>query len=260
MSTPRAQVVIPAFGADHLTDTVVGDLVRDPGDEPIVVVDNRGDYMLATDDPRVSVHRPGENLKWLGTVNWALDNATAAGVDICLVLNNDTRLSRGYVAAVIRTFTDRDDVGVAAAVYDDFWLHMRATTVPEDAEAYVPVAAYRDVPFCDGTGIAFSVAAAKAVGRLDAVAFPEHGYGADLDYAIRAHRAGYRCVVTEGAYLSHLRRGTMDAIPEETGERHRHEILTGLDGLYGPDWRPLVGLGPGAFPPFNTGSGESWYA
>ncbi|MHA3702982.1 glycosyltransferase [Jatrophihabitans sp. YIM 134969] len=257
---PRAQVVVPAFGQDHLTDTVVADLLRDGGDEPVVVVDNRGDYTPAVSDPRLTVHRPGVNLKWIGTVNWALDTAEASGTDVVVVLNNDTRLSRGYLAALLRTFEDQDDVAVAAGVYDDFWLHERATVIPASADAYVPVAAYRDVPFCDGTGIAFSVTAAKAIGRLDTVAFPEHGYGADLDYAIRAHRAGYRCVVTESAYLSHLRRGTMDGIAEETGERHRHEILTGLDGLYGPDWRPLVGLGPGAFPAHNTGSSASWYA
>ena len=260
VSTPRVLLAIPAYGADHLTHTVVADLVRDPGDVRIVVVDNRGDHELATTDPRVERYRPGVNLKWLGTVNWALDEATAAGDDVVVVLNNDTRLSHGYVDALVRTFTVGDDVALAAGVYDDFWLHMRAATPPANADEYEPVERYRDVPFCDGTGIAFSVAAAARIGRLDGDAFPEHGYGADLDYAIRAHAEGYRCVVTEQAYLSHLRRGTMASIPEETGERHRAEILTGLDAKYPDGWRERVGLGPGAFPPHNTGSGASWYA
>ena len=249
-------LAVPVYGRADLTDTVLADLARDPVDGArVVVVDNRGDY----EHPGAEVVRPGRNLKWLGTVNWALDTATAAGDEVCVVLNNDTRLSRGYLAAVVRTFAACDDVAVAAGVYDDFWLHQRALTVPATAADYEPVDAYRSVPFCDGTGIAFSVAAAARIGRLDAVAFPEQGYGADLDYAIRARRAGYRCVVTEGAYLSHLRRGTMDGVPEETGEFHRHEILTGMESLYGDAWRPLLGLGPGAFPPHNTGSGASWY-
>ncbi len=257
---PSVLLVIPAYGADHFTDTVLGDLARDPGERVrIVVVDNQGEYRLTGTDPRVSVHRPGRNLKWLGSVNWALDTATSAGDDLCVVLNNDTRLSRGWVDAITRSFVDGDDVALAAGLYDDFWLHQRATPLPATAEDFRPGDGYRDAPFCDGTGLAFSVAAAGVIGRLDAVAFPEQGYGADLDYAIRAKRAGFRCVITEGAYLSHVRRGTMDAFPEETGERHRHEILTGMDGLYPDGWRELIGLGPGAFPPHNTGSGESWY-
>lgn len=259
VENPSVLLVVPVYGAHHLTDAVLADLARDPVDRArVVVVDNQGDYQPV--DPGTEVFRPGRNLKWLGSANWALDTATAAGDDVCVVLNNDTRLSRGYLAALVRTFAECEGVGVAAGVYDDFWLHQRADPLPATAAEYEPVAAYRQVPFCDGTGIAFSVAAAEQIGRLDGVAFPEQGYGADLDYAVRAHRAGYRCVVTLRAYLHHQRRGTMDGIAQETGEFHRAEILTGMEKLHGADWRALIGLGPGAFPPHNTGSSASWYA
>ncbi len=256
-------VAVPAFGAHHLTDAVVRDLLRDSADllpnSRIVVIDNRGDYVAESTDDRVWVHRPGTNLKWIGSANWALDVALDHGDSTCLVLNNDTRLSPDFAYWLASAFSDCTDVAVAAACYDDFWLHQRAHVIPDEAVDYRPVRAYRDVPFCDGTAIAVSTEAAKRMGTLDQEAFPQQGYGADIDYALRARALGLRCVVSDAAYVHHLRRGTMRLIPEETGELHRNEILTGLDAKWGPEWRALAGLGPDSFPPHNTGSAASWY-
>lgn len=260
----RVLVVIPAFGADHLTDAVLGDLLGHSADAlphaRIVVLDNGGDYEPRLRDPRLSVVRPGTNLRWIGSVNWALDRASEAGDDVCMIVNNDTRLSPDFVYWLAMAVLENDGVAVVAPTYDDFWIHQRAREIPDVAAHYRHVRAYREVPFCDGTGIAFSVRAAASLGRLDRVAFPRHGYGADIDYALRARDSGFRCLVTEGAYLHHLRRGTMDLLPEETGERNRSEILTGLDGKWGSAWRPAVGLSAAAFPPHNTSSAASWYA
>lgn len=257
-------VVVPAFGQPTLTDAVLCDLLdpgtRSSGPHRVVVVDNMGDYELPRSDPSLSLHRPGGNLRWIGSVNWGLAAAAAHGDAVCTVLNNDTRLSAGLIDRLAVAFTDCDDVAVAAPCYDDFWRHQRARTLPATAAGFVGADAYRQVPFCDGTAIAFSVAAAQQLGPLDSRAFPRHGYGADIDFALRAGEVGMRCVVTESAFVSHLRRGTMDRLPAETSERNRAEILRGLDGLWGDRWRKLAGLGAGAFPAHNTGSSASWYA
>ena len=261
--TDAVLIAIPAYGAAHLTDAVLSDLLRDPAElvpnSRIVVVDNQGDYQPPATDPRLSVHRSGENLRWIGSVNWALDSAAAHGESTCIVINNDTRLSPDFVYWLASSFTECTDVAVAAACYHDFWLHQRPNVMPAGADDYEITRAYRDVPFCDGTAIAFSTAVMQTLGKLDRTAFPQQGYGADIDYALRARAAGLRCVVTDAAYVHHLRRGTMQHIPEETAEFHRHEILTGLDAKWGPDWRALAGLSPDAFPAHNTGSAASWY-
>jgi GT2 family glycosyltransferase len=259
----RVLIAIPAYGATHLTDAVVADLVRDSSkllpNSRVVVVDNRGDYVAVTADPRLSIHRPGGNLRWIGSVNWALSTAAEQGDSVCIVINNDTRLSADFAYRLASTFTECADVAVAAACYDDFWLHQRARVIPHEAQEYEIARAYRQVPFCDGTAIAFSVPAAQSLGSLDREAFPNQGYGADIDYALRARDHGLRCVVTDAAYVQHLRRGTMQLIPEETSEFHRHEILTGLEAKWGPQWRARAGLGPDSFPAHNTGSAASWY-
>lgn len=255
-------VAVPVFGLPHLTDAVLADLLRDPlpPRTRVVVVDNGGSYEPAVVDERVTVHRPGTNLRWIGATNWALTTAIEEHVPVVAVLNNDTRLSRDFLTRLVRPFSGdgNDDVVMVSACYDDFWLHQRATTIPGVAADYRPVDTEREVPFCDGTALAFSVARIAEIGLLDSTAFPFHGYGSDIDLAVRAHAAGLRCLVTEGAYVSHLRRRTMDDVGR-TSEQNRAEILTGLDGKWGDGWRAQVGLGPGAFPAHNTGSAAAWY-
>jgi GT2 family glycosyltransferase len=256
-------IAVPVFGASHLTDTVLADLLSAAPDllpnARIVIIDNRGDYEPTIIDDRLSVYRSGRNLRWIGSANWALDTAAEQGDEICIVLNNDTRLSPDFAYWMARSFADCPGTAIAAACYDDFWLHQRAHVIPAKAEQYQITHAYRRVPFCDGTAIAFSSAAAAELGRLDQQAFPQQGYGADIDYALRARDHGFRCLVTDTAFVSHLRRGTMAGIPEETSELHRHEILTGLDLKWGPDWRARAGLSAASFPAHNTGSAASWY-
>jgi GT2 family glycosyltransferase len=261
--TDQVLIAIPAYGAPQLTDGVLGDLLRDPAqllpNSRIVVIDNAGDYQPAAVDERLSVYRPGANLRWIGSANWALEEAAEHGDSVCIVLNNDTRLSPDFAYWLALSFTDCADAVVAAACYDDFWIHQRAHVIPGEARDYPVSRAYRQVPFCDGAAIAFSVETANILGGLDQVAFPEQGYGADIDYALRVRDKGLRCVVTDAAYVHHLRRGTMNLIPEETGEHHRHEILTGLDAKWGADWRADAGLSPESFPANNIVSAADWY-
>lgn len=264
MGSPGAVLVaIPAFGLAQLTDTALGDLLRDPLPPcaRVVVVDNGGSYEPTVHDERVTVYRPGRNLRWIGATNWALQTAIDEHVSVVVVLNNDTRLSRDFLTRLVQPFGagDNDDVVMVSACYDDFWLHQRASGIPELATDYTPVDHDREVPFCDGTALAFSVPRIAEIGLLDEVAFPFHGYGSDIDLAVRAKRAGLRCLVTEGAYVSHLRRQTMNEVGR-TSEQNRAEILDGLDGKWGETWRAQVGLGPGAFPAHNAGSAASWYS
>jgi hypothetical protein len=51
------------------------------------------------------------------------------------------------------------------------------------------------------------------------------------DNRLSVHRPRLRCLVTDAAYVHHLRRGTMQLIPEETSEHHRQcRVLVPLTG------------------------------
>ncbi|MDQ2755976.1 MAG: glycosyltransferase [Actinomycetota bacterium] len=269
---PTVLVAIPAFGSPDLTDAVLADLSRDGSlDDPrvaVVVVDNGADYVLPpahasltpAGSPRMRIHRPGRNLRWIGSANWALRTAVEGGLDVCVVLNNDTRLSPGFLTGLVAPFgaPDGDDVALVAACYDDFWIHQRATVIPASASDYVAHPALREVAFCDGTALAFAARRVVDLGALDEVAFPRHGYGSDIDLALRVRAAGLRCLVTEAAYVSHLRRATMQRTGQSS-ELNRSEILDGLDAKWPQGWRARAGLGPGSFPAHNTASAATWY-
>ncbi|MEO3936431.1 glycosyltransferase [Dermatophilaceae bacterium Soc4.6] len=270
---PTSLVAIPAFGSPELTDNVLADLARDGSLDDlrvqVVVVDNGGDYVVpaALRSPgaagsRVTVHRPGHNLRWIGSANWALRAAVRDGLDLCVVLNNDTRLSPGFLDGLVTPFIGpaelEDDVALVAACYDDFWIHQRADVIPPTAADYEGRDVVRDVPFCDGTALAFAARRVLDIGGLDEVAFPRHGYGSDIDLALRVREAGLRCLVTERAYVSHLRRATMERTGQPS-ELNRAEILDGMDAKWPGGWRARAGLGPDSFPAHNTGSAATWY-
>ena len=262
-NTASTLLVVPAFGASHLTDQVLADLTRDDlslvPNLRIVVVDNKGDYQLPETRAALSVHRPGSNTRWIGAANWGLRAALEADDDIFVVLNNDTRLSRDFVYWLGLSLVENDGAALAASCYDDFWLHQRVWAPQANAIEFQPRRAYRSVPFCDGTALAFRMDHVRTLGILDEATFPRHGYGADVDFALRARAAGLRALVTESAYLSHLRRGTMDRLPGETSKVAIAEIVTGLNALWGDRWREAAGLTDLAFEPNNTGCTPAWY-
>ena len=236
-------VVIPAYGRSDLVDLVLDDLEADPSTTPrrITVFDNLGDFTQRR--ANVEVVRSLSNLRWIGTVNWALERAAVDGVDVCVVLNSDVRLSRPFLAPLVAAVAG-DRVAIAAPCYDDYWPHQHATPIPPSAADYVAKDVVRDVPFCDGAAVAFDLPASARIGRLDVQTFDVHGYGADLDIAIRSRRAGYRVVVTESCYVSHSRHGSMPQ-PGVDVRAPREEIERGMTAKYGPSWRELVDL-PGS--------------
>ena len=234
-------VVIPAYGRSDLVDLVLDDLQADSSSAArrVTVVDNLGDY--AGSRTGVRIVRPGSNLRWIGTVNWALREAAGDNMAVCVVLNSDVRLTNPFLDGLVAAVDDNDGVAIAAPCYDDYWPHQHAHHIPSRAVDYLARSAVRPVPFCDGAAIAFDVDAIAAIGELDVQTFDWHGYGADIDIAIRARRAGYRVLVTESCYVSHSRHASTPN-PGVDVRRPRDEIEHGLTAKYGPDWRELVSL------------------
>jgi GT2 family glycosyltransferase len=91
----RALVVIPSYGVAHLTRDVVCDVLREPTQAVVLVIDNEGDYRPVDDEV---VWRPGKNLGWLRASNAGMRLALETGGASAVLLNNDTRLSDGFFA------------------------------------------------------------------------------------------------------------------------------------------------------------------
>lgn len=109
-------VVVPARNEAHRIGPCLEELVADPGVAEIVVLDDRsedGTAELARSlGARVVAGTPLPD-GWVGK-QWALQQGIeAAGSDVVVLLDADTRVRRGLVGAVLEELRDADLVSVA---------------------------------------------------------------------------------------------------------------------------------------------------
>ncbi|MEZ0366471.1 glycosyltransferase family 2 protein [Mycobacterium sp. pUA109] len=197
-------IAIPVFGQHEYTHALVGDLEREGAD--YVIVDNRGDY------PKVNGERvvtPGENLGWAGGSDLGFRVAFSEGYSHAMTLNNDTRISTGFIAALLDPRLPAD-AGIVGPMFDHGFPYAETDHKP-DAANYTPRPRYRRVPAVEGTALMLSRECWRAIGGLDLRTFGRYGWGVDLDLALRARKAGYGLYTTEMAYINHFGRRTAKA-------------------------------------------------
>jgi GT2 family glycosyltransferase len=237
----RLAIICPVFGQTHLTAGLMSDVERDRDLLDVLIVDNGGDYVP---QGREHVLRPGRNLRWLRGSNLGLRAAQASGrYDAYVLLNNDTRLSPGFFRELVAAWRSLPRAGVLAPLYDDCYPQQRSAYVGP-AGRYQPIRAHRTANFVDGTCMLLPDASLRRLGFLDEQTFGGSGWGADVDYCLRARRAGLRVYVTERAYLNHLREQTVKAVTDDYAgykdQAHR-EMETNMAAKWGPAWRAVVG-------------------
>jgi GT2 family glycosyltransferase len=229
-------VVIPAFGRNDLTQAVIRDLRSDGGAFNLYVVDNRGDFIADRLD--TIVLRPGSNLGWAGGCNLGLREAFSAGHDSVMLLNNDTRLSPGFVRGM-QDASLTTQWGVLGPLYDHNWPQQVAGYLGS-AQNYQPKIFEVRVPFIDGTCMMISHAVFEQVGVLDDSNWPRFGWGCDKDYCLRVRVAGGAIWVTERSYLNHLARRTAAALPGFSEIDAELENDCGMEQKWGKCWRDLL--------------------
>ncbi len=239
----RVLVVIPVYGHAEMTHALLGDLDRETDVADVVIVDNRGDYPARGSE---GVVRPGSNLGWAGGTNAGTTSMRTGDHTSFLWLNNDTRLTTGFVAGLAEA-QRRTRAGIVGPFYDCHWLHQRdPSLVPVDQ--YQPVAQHFRAPFIDGTAMLVPASTVDAIGLLDADTFAPLGWGAELDYCLRARDAGMKVVVTRLAYLNHRRSVTAQTVFEggydEYLGRAYPVAVAGMRSKWGDDWQARTGLSP----------------
>jgi len=227
-----ALITVPVYGQHEYTHALVCDLEREGAD--YLIVDNRGDY------PRVSNERvitPGRNLGWGGASDLGFRVAFAEGYSHAMTLNNDTRISKGFVAGLLDPRLP-DDAGIVGPMFDHGYPCAEVTEAVEAAD-YIPRPLYRAVPAVEGTAFVLSRDCWLGIGGMDLRTFGRFGWGIDLDLVLRARNTGYGCYTTEMAYINHFGRGTV----KSTFGRRRYELaanlamVRGLRKVHGRHWR-----------------------
>jgi GT2 family glycosyltransferase len=234
-------VVIPVYGHHEMTHELLRDLAREEGLVEVVVVDNGGDYpTLGGED----VIRPSRNLGWAEGTNRGTRERARPHHLAFLWLNNDTRLSAGFVAGLLRCWRETG-AAIVGPVYDCHWLHQQAPQ-PVPVEHYRPRGVHHRVPFLDGTAMLVAATTVDTIGVLDADTFAPIGWGAEIDYGLRARDAGLELAVTRLSYLHHEKSATGRTVFEggltEYAERGFPVAMQGLERKWGADWRRRAGI------------------
>jgi GT2 family glycosyltransferase len=240
-------IAVPVYGQHQYTHALVQDLERECAD--YLIVDNGGDYPAIGNE---RVIRPGRNLGWAGGSDLGFRIAFSEGYSHAMTLNNDTRISPGFVEALL----DRrlpDNAGIIGPAIDHGFPSAESDGKPRAAD-YSPRQVYREVPAVEGTALALSRECWRAIGGLDLHTFRRYGWGIDLDLALRAQDAGFSVVVTEMAYINHF--GHKTAVANFGRRRYEHsanfEKVRGLRQLHGRNWRKRFPRGSWAPPLYGT--------
>jgi GT2 family glycosyltransferase len=230
----RPLVVIPAYGLVELTRAVVSESMRESSAIDVLVVDNGGDYEAIANE---EVLRPGENLGWLRACNLGMRMACERGCRSVILLNNDTRLSQGFFAGLLDASRHRPNA-ILAPLYDDE--AVPAQQFASRAPGYSNEGIIADVLSVDGTCMLIPTRLIDSLGFFDERHFGRRGWGADVDYCLRARREGFGVAVTRASFLTHARGATAHTIGDSYERFAKAEMEIGLTIKYGRHWREKV--------------------
>jgi GT2 family glycosyltransferase len=199
---PKASIVVPVYGQLEATSRCLHALARDGERTPfevIVVDDASGD-----DTPRVLPGIAGlryqRNAANLGFVDTCNAGAASARGEFLVFLNNDTEVQPGWLDALLSTFEDFPDTGLAGSmlVYPDGRLQEAGGIVFADGSAWNygrfadpahPAFGFvREADYCSGAALAIPRALFATLGGFDTLFRP--GYYEDTDLAMRVRAQG----------------------------------------------------------------------
>jgi GT2 family glycosyltransferase len=216
--TPRVTAVVLAWNGREDTLACLESLRGATYPElSIVVVDNGstdgGPEAVAAAFPDTRLLPLGENRGFAGGVNAGVEAALGEGADAVLLLNNDATVEPGFLeplvdaagaegvgaacAQILDSATGR--IWYAGATYDPRRGHQGRHTGHGDSPLPPETAPYETERACGGAMLLPREALAE-VGLLDERLF---AYAEDVDWSLRARRAGLRILVVPASVVHH---------------------------------------------------------
>ena len=217
-SVPVVGIVVLHWGAREATEACLSSLRGATSLKArVFLVDNEGSLDDATTDRAaplaVEILRPPHNLGFAEGCNWGIAAALDAGVDYIFLLNNDAVASRDCLATLVSVARDTPSAGIlspqiafqeaAGTVWyrgGEFSLWGRGprhTGWRRRVETDRPPA---DVDYATGCAMLIDPAVIRTLGAFDTRLF---AYCEDVDFSLRARRAGFRALVVPAALVHH---------------------------------------------------------
>jgi GT2 family glycosyltransferase len=236
-----AQVVlaVPVFGRLELTRACLSALdALTPTDVPLLVIDDVGPERLTTEDVAavVTSGRSVElvlherNVGFVGSANDAFERAAPADV---VLVNSDVTVLPGWFEE-LRAAAGGGGVASASAIADNGGILSvpalaRVGALRSDDRAAVlatcreAVPAAVDIPVAVAHCTWFRRDALQAIGAFDLAFAP--GYGEEVDWSLRARRAGRHHVAAMRSYVLHAESASFGRATSWWSLQRRHEAL-----------------------------------
>lgn len=178
---------------------------------------------------RVTVIRNDQNRGYVVGVNQGLERTGAPYVILC---NNDTVLYRGAIEELIRIADMKPEFGLVNPNSNEFGFGDY-----DEARLNVLKGTYRERCHTSGFFVLIKRGVINRVGGLDVAYNP--GYFDDMDYSERAKRAGFLCLVANGAYVYHY--GSRSFRPKQKEEYWRKNRALFTERWGGTRWFAYLG-------------------
>jgi hypothetical protein len=215
-SRPHVAVVILHWGPLEVTIRCLQSLARAvfPGRKTLLLVDNtRGlDHALAgvVASLEVEVHRPDRNLGFAQGCAWGIARAMEHGADYILLLNNDVVVEPSFLEALLGAADQSPDAGLwCPQILSSRKLWYAGGTfslwsgipVQERPKRTGPLRGQpREVDYATGCAVLIDAAVVSAIGSFDPEFFM---YCEDLDFSLRARRAGFKILLVPASLVHH---------------------------------------------------------
>lgn len=248
VSRPLVSIVIPNWNGEHHLPTCLDSLRRQAyAPLEILVVDNASTdnsrELLSARYPEVRLIALPENRGFTGACNAGMQ---AARGEIIALLNNDTEVTPGWVAALVDAFARHPQAGLVASkilLFDQRdRLHTAGDLFRVDGRLFNRGVWEKDQGQYDQETYVFSACGGAAAYRrtmLDDVGLLDDDFFfscEDMDLAWRAQLRGYRCVYTPAAVVYHRLSATGGGV---TASYHdgRNTIWLLVKNYPAPLWR-----------------------